>query len=170
MGAFQPLSEKYDVKTVVQMHSGPLLHSRCANSYLLLKDFDPEYTGLILDLGHLAVVYDCYEMDLDIVREYIAHVMIKAPRWRQEPEAEKAEKAGSKLVVDWVPLEQGLVPWKRALQGLEYVGYSGPLAFCTEYERTDRAKQKEFLKQDVEFIRKLLAEMRPGGEEENYEK
>ena len=25
-GAFQPLSEKYDVKTVVQMHSGPDLH------------------------------------------------------------------------------------------------------------------------------------------------
>ena len=64
-------------------------------------------------------------------------------------------------MVDWVPLKQGLVPWKRALQGLEYVGYSGPLAFCTESETKNREKQKEFLKQDVQFMRELLAEMRP---------
>lgn len=59
LGAFLPLSEKYDVRTVVQMHRGPLLHSRWSNSYLLLKDYDPQRMGLILDLGHLAVVYDC---------------------------------------------------------------------------------------------------------------
>lgn len=99
-------------------------------------------------------------MDLDIIREYIAHVIVKAPRWCPQTDAEKAEKAGSALVLEWVPLKQGLVPWKRALAGLAYVDYSGPLAFNAEYHASSREKQKVFLKEDVKFMRSLLAEMR----------
>ena len=104
----------------------------------------------------MALDGEAYKMGFDIIREYIEHVMVKSPRWIP---AEDTEKAGCKWQVEWCPLKEGIVPWKRVLLELKDIGYSGPLAFHTEYEIDNRERQKELLKEDLQLIRKYLKEI-----------
>jgi sugar phosphate isomerase/epimerase len=126
---FAKLSEKYGPVTTVHTHSGNCYGSNCAGLMHLLKGLDPRYVGAYVDPGHMSLDGEHYEMGFDMVRPYLRLVALKSPRWAPRPGAEPAWK------VEWVPMREGIVPWRRVLNALFDIGYAGPLNFHSEYDR-----------------------------------
>jgi len=139
------LSEKCGVKTAIHMHVGKLLTPNCLGTQLLARECDPQYVGVYLDPGHMALDGEDYEMGLGIVKSHLCLVGVKNSCY-----------IGSKgnWGTSWVPLADGLVPWDKVIQLLKGIGYEGVLCFHAEYSEHDRAA--ELVKADLQYIKSML--------------
>jgi len=107
-----------------------------------------------MDLGHLVLEgsQSVWEMNIDLVSEYIRMVSIKDPAVY----AVKSEDGGAwerKLV----PLGEGMVPWTRAFDRLERIGFDGPVSVHSEYHDYDFEEIVAQTDEDVDFLRRLVS-------------
>lgn len=148
LDSFSRLSEKYGPKTCIHNHSGHSMGLNSASVMDLVKGFDPKYVGVFADTGHLSICGEAIEMALDIVREYLSVMAFKDLMRRP------GERGGSV-----VPMGQGFVDWKTALQTLKAFNFDGPVSFHSEYSNIPVEGVIEQAGKDVEFINKMLEEM-----------
>lgn len=139
------LSEKYGPKTAIHMHAGKLLQANCLGTQLLVRECNPQYVGVYLDPGHMALDGEDYEMGIGIVKSHLCLVGVKNSYY---------VKSGDRWETSWVPLAEGLAPWPKVIQLLKKIDYDGILCFHAEY--TEHNRTDELVADDLRYIRSLL--------------
>jgi len=151
---FQRLAEKHRVRVAVHTHSGAYFGLNASAAMHLVKGFDPRYVGVYLDPGHLSMNGEPIRMAVDIAREHLCLVAVKAMlHVRDEHDGRPAWRR--KLV----PLRDGLVNWRETLAALRDVGYDGPLSFHSEYHDVSLDELRRLTRDDVALIRGILADL-----------
>lgn len=82
---FVVLSEKHDVQTCYQIHSGACIGSNCAGLMHLIQGFPPRYVGAYTDFGHLALDGEDWAMGLAMIEDYLSVVGIKDAFYLHNP-------------------------------------------------------------------------------------
>jgi sugar phosphate isomerase/epimerase len=151
------LSTEYDVTPAVHTHSGDFLSANPAMLWSVLRDGKPEDLGIYVDPGHLVAEGSLsgWEMNLDLVRDYVAMVSIKDFGWSREQKNGEVE-----WMEDWVPLGEGLVPWDRVFDRLDAIGFDGPVSVHSEYGNLDLEGLIDQTREDVEYLDGIV-ERRP---------
>lgn len=148
------LSRKYNVKSMIQLHGGKVLHASASQAYYIIRNFNSKYLGVYIDFGNM-IRRDGREdwgLGIDILRDYLCFVGIKDAGWFRK----KDKKTGKvSWHGEWVPLGEGMVPWGEIIKYLKEIGYNGPLSFHSHYEIPFRECVKQ-TKKDLVYIRKLL--------------
>ncbi|RAR43963.1 sugar phosphate isomerase/epimerase [Paenibacillus sp. MDMC362] len=118
----QDLAAAYGVKAVVETHHLTIAPS-AGLTHRLVSHFNPQHIGVLYDPGNMVHEgYENYRMGLELLGPYLAHVHVKNGGYRKTPSNDGASAAWSG---EWVPLDQGAVPWKQVIQDLQSVGYEG---------------------------------------------
>ena len=146
------LAARHGVVACYHTHSGLFYGSNAAGLMHLLRGQDPETLGAYLDVGHLTLNGEPIPLALDIARDYLQLVGMKAPVW-------EARTEGGRTVWNWriVPLTEGLVDCRLAIAELRRAGFDGVLSFHGEYEMPpDRLPEP--LRAEIALCRRLLKE------------
>ncbi|MGE7827349.1 sugar phosphate isomerase/epimerase family protein [Paenibacillus sp. NPDC093718] len=118
----QDLAAAYGVKAVVETHHLTIAPS-AGLTHRLVSHFNPQHIGVLYDPGNMVHEgYENYRMGLELLGPYLAHVHVKNGGYRKTPAEDGTSAAWSG---EWVPLDQGAVPWKQVIQDLQSVGYEG---------------------------------------------
>lgn len=125
------LGRDYAVTPAIHTHSNDVLTANPAYVWDLLRSGSPDSLGMYVDPGHLFVEGSgsVWEMNMDLVREYIAMVSVKDPVVRQVE-----TEAGATWEREWAPVGQGMVSWPRVFELLDDIGFDGPVSVHSEYD------------------------------------
>ncbi len=144
----EKLASKYGIKALLELHMGSIIPSASA-AYRLVSLFDPDCIGVVYDPGNM--VYEGYEnwqMGIQLLGEYLAHVHVKNSSWA----IEKKDENG---IFFWKPtsarLKEGIVEWKQVMDDLKAVGYEGYLSF----EDFSDVPTEEKLAENIEYLKSL---------------
>lgn len=118
------LCAQYGVKGLVETHHNTIAPTASA-ARRLLEGLDPAHVGVLFDPGNMVHEgFENYKMGLEILGPYLAHVHVKNAGWEPgEPAADGSVIWSSK----WMPIDQGIVPWRQVIADLVAVGYDGYL-------------------------------------------
>ncbi|MDA1192236.1 MAG: sugar phosphate isomerase/epimerase [Candidatus Poribacteria bacterium] len=124
--ALVPLSQRYGVRLVVEIHHGNIIPSASA-AYRFASHFNPARVGVIHDAGNMVHEgYENYQMGLEILGGYLAHVHIKNALWS----AADGDGAQTRIWrASWAPMREGVVHMGALMKALRAVGYDGWLSF-----------------------------------------
>ncbi|MFQ6095715.1 MAG: sugar phosphate isomerase/epimerase family protein [Candidatus Bathyarchaeia archaeon] len=148
----EKLAKKYEVKANIEIHHRTICPS-ASSAYRIVSNFDPDHIGVIYDPGNMICEgYESWQMGLQILGPYLAHVHVKNAKW--ESSTEKS-KSGRWLPV-WCGLSEGLVDWSEVLSALQKVGYDGWLSFEDFSEGDSLTK----LKKNLEYMKDLERRLR----------
>ena len=148
--AILPYCEKYSVTLGVQMHYGFGI-SNSAESYILLKDYDPRYIAAVWDSGHSGLAGNEPEFAIDTVWDMLCMVNFKAafPKRINGPEAAEAE-----WEFYWTTGRNAEGSWKRGADHLKKRGYEGIVCLPAEY--SDEVNVEAYTREDLAYIKKLF--------------
>lgn len=150
--ALLPYCEKYNVTLGVQMHFGYSI-SNSAETYLLLKDYDPRYIAAVWDSGHSGLAGNEPSFAIDTVWEQLCMVNFKAAyRWR----INGPEQFPAKWDVHWTTGKNACGEWKEAVDHLKKRGYKGYICLPAEY--SDEANVEAYTREDIAYIKQLFAD------------
>ncbi len=144
----EKLASKYGIKALLELHMGSIIPSASA-AYRLVSMFDPGCIGVVYDPGNM--VYEGYEnwqMGMQLLGEYLAHVHVKNSSWVIERKDENG-------IFFWkstsARLKEGIVEWKQVMDDLKAVGYEGYLSF----EDFSDIPTEEKLAKNIEYLKSL---------------
>jgi sugar phosphate isomerase/epimerase len=147
----EPLCKQYGIKGLIETHHGTITASASA-ARQAVNSLNPEYVGILYDPGNMVYEgYENYRMGMEILGPYLAHVHVKNAGWTSTKEHET--DGSVKWKTDWMPMKQGMVPWKLILDDLKFVGYDGYLGledFSLQYS------SPEMLHQFADYMKSLL--------------
>jgi len=161
---FAALSEKFDVQTCYQIHSGQCIGSNCAGLMHLIRGFDPKYVGAYPDFGHLLLDGEDLDMGLSMVRDHLSVVGIKDAYYAPRPVGHEPP-----FIPRFVKVGDGGVNWKHALGALHSLGFGGPLSVHTEYDfdesiirnvgyaDTKPPNLEHYAREDAAYLRRILS-------------
>jgi len=144
----EKLASKYSMKALLELHMGNIIPSASA-AYRLISSFDAGCIGVIYDPGNM--VYEGYEnwqMGMQLLGEYLAHVHVKNSSWIIE---RKDENGIFFWEPTWARLKEGIVEWKQVIDDLKAVGYEGYLSF----EDFSDISVEEKLAKNIEYLKSL---------------
>ena len=162
---FSAFSEKYEVQTCYQIHSGPCIGSNCAGLMHLIRGFDPQHIGAYPDPGHLLLDGEDWAMGLAMIGDYLSVIGIKDALYLSQPDHTPP------YVPCFVKLGDGGVDWERYLGLLCESGFDGPLTVHTEYRfdesiirqvgyaETTPSNLEQWAKEDAVYLRNLLSSL-----------
>ena len=145
---FAKLAEQSKVRACVHTHSGANIPNNCATMRMLLQDFDPHHVGAFVDTGHTAVNGGPFRMEVDMVRPHLSLLAIKDMLWEKGPKGWAYHVA---------PAGAGIVKWSEVAQAVKENKFNGTICLHGEYETKDQAERLSLAKQELVFLKKLLA-------------
>ena len=92
--------------------------------------------------------YENWQMGMQLLKEYLAHVHVKNASWVIE---RKNEKGVFFWKPTWARLKEGFVNWKQVMDDLKTVGYEGYLSF---EDFSDIPTEKK-LAENIEYLKNL---------------
>ncbi|MCL2773809.1 MAG: sugar phosphate isomerase/epimerase [Oscillospiraceae bacterium] len=148
--AVVPYCEKYNVTLGVQMHCDANISSS-AETYILLKDYNPRHISAVWDSGHngLAGTEPCF--GLDTVWDMLCMVNFKAAYWKLRNGPEKDE---AKWDAYWTTARHACGSWSAAVNHLKKRGYSGVICMPAEY--SDEPEVEKYTRQDLAYLKGLF--------------
>jgi len=118
------LCAKYGVKGLVETHHVTIAAS-ASGARRLVEGLDPAHVGVLFDPGNMVYEgFENYRMGLEILGPYLAHVHVKNAGWKPAGQASDGSREWSG---EWMPIDQGMVPWRQVIEDLIAVGYDGYL-------------------------------------------
>ena len=87
-------------------------------------------------------------MEVDLVRPYLSLIAIKDMVW------EKGAKGWASRVA---PAGEGIVRWGEVAQAVKESKFNGTVSVHGEYETKDQAERLRTAKDELAFLKKLLA-------------
>jgi sugar phosphate isomerase/epimerase len=147
--AVLPYCEKDGVTLGVQKHFGHAI-SNAAETYILLKDYDPRYIAAVWDSGHNGLAGGDERLSLDTVWDMLCMVNFKAAYWRRVngPEQE------ARWDTYWTTALHGQGSWKEAVNYLKERDYSGIVCLPAEY--SDEPNVEAYAREDLKYIKSLF--------------
>jgi len=148
--AVVPYCEKYNVTLGVQMHCDSNISS-AAETYMLLKDYNPKHIAAVWDSGHngLTGTEPCFA--LDTVWAMLCMVNFKAAYWKLKTGPEKDEASWTAY---WTTAQHALGSWRDAVNHLKKRGYDGIICMPAEY--SDESNVEKYTRQDLAYIKSLF--------------
>ncbi|MCL2099424.1 MAG: sugar phosphate isomerase/epimerase [Oscillospiraceae bacterium] len=148
--AVVPYCEKYNVTIGVQMHCSSSISSS-AETYILLKDYNPKHIAAVWDSGHngLTGVEPCFA--LDTVWDMLCMVNFKAAYWKLRHGPEQAE---ARWDAYWTLGPHACGSWREAVNHLKKRGYNGIVCMPAEY--SDEANVDRYTKSDMAYLKELF--------------
>ena len=153
LAAFQELGRQFGVRTLLHTHSGNYYGSNAGSAVALVRDCDPRFVGVYLDIAHLMVNGEPLDMALAMLGDRLAMAAAKNCRYIL------VHEGGPSAVWkrEWCLLEHGLVDWRKALELLNKAGYKGPLSVHGEYAGPeDREAVLANVAKDIAFLHKII--------------
>lgn len=149
LAGFAKLASATKVKACYHTHSGKMLGNNAASLRLLLQDSDPHHLGAFFDTGHTAINGGPVQMELDLIRPWLALVAIKDMAW---------SKNARGWSVRVVPVGEGIVHWSEVGQGLKLSKFSGTISLHGEYEAKDLPERVRLAKEELRALKKSFGE------------
>jgi sugar phosphate isomerase/epimerase len=146
LAGFAKLAEEHKVKASVHTHSGNYIPNNCATLRMLLQDHDAHHVGAFVDTGHTAINGGPFRMEVDMVRPYLSLIAIKDMAWNKGAKAARVTPAG-----------EGIVHWNEVAQAVKESKFNGTICLHGEYETKDQAERLQKAKDELAFLKKLLA-------------
>lgn len=144
----EELAKRAGKRIIIEMHHGTIVCS-ASLSHRLVSHFDPQYIGVLHDAGNCVHEgYEDYDMGIQLLGPYLAHVHIKNARYAPPADGKGVWKA------QWSALDDGVVNWENlfgALKKANYDGWLGLEDFSGTYPT------QEALPQDIKFLREQIA-------------
>jgi sugar phosphate isomerase/epimerase len=151
----QDLAAAKGVQALVEIHHGTICPSASATRSFL-EGLDPRHVGVIHDAGNMVHEgFESYQMGLELLGDYLAHVHIKNARWFP------VKYLQDRTVIwkcDWTAVHKGSADIRELFRALHAVGYDGWVSF--EDFSTDRPL-RDRLRENLAFIRKVVEETHP---------
>lgn len=148
--ALLPLCEKYGVTLGVQMHCGESI-SNSAETYILLKDYDPKYIAAVWDSGHSGLAGNDPRIALDMIWDQLCMVNFKAAYRYRTNGPEAVEAAWNE---HWTTARNACGSWKAAVEYLKSRNYEGIVCMPAEY--SDEAQVEVYTKEDLAYLKELF--------------
>ena len=149
--ALEPMSRKYGVKIILEMHHDTVCSSPSA-AYNLLSGLDPACFGINLDPGNMVYEgYENYQKAFELIGPYIAHVHVKNAVMKETGRDEYGSKTFARA---WAPLWDGSADLREAFRVLKKFGYDGSV--CVE-DFSDEQPTEEKLRANLAYMKKLEA-------------
>jgi len=142
-------ARRFEVKPVIEIHMGIITASAAAAAQFC-SNFSPREVGIIYDPGNMVYEgYEQYQMGLEMLGGYLAHVHVKNSRW----EVTGATRDGA---VVWKPtfaaMKNGCVDFEDLLRSLKAVGYDGWLSF-EDFNTAQKTDEK--LPEDLKYLKTI---------------
>jgi sugar phosphate isomerase/epimerase len=164
--ALLPALKKHKVAIGVQNHFGFMVGSAIGVMHLIER-YDPRYVCAVLDPAHCALDGEPEAMALDIVLSHLGLVNFKSGSRRPVNGPGREE---TQWQVTWTTAQQAGYSWRTMVRCLRERGYKGDLCLSAEYSNPKGQgalagdATTALLKQDIAYIKKLLAEDAESGE------
>lgn len=125
MSGLARLNEKYKIHGAYQNHAGSNFGAPVWDLWEVLKDMDPEWTGVQYDIRHATVEgMRSWPLGLKLLKAYIRCMVIKDFRY--------GEKEGKSVEVN-VPVGEGVVDFPAYFGLVKELGIKGPITMHLEY-------------------------------------
>lgn len=119
------LNVRHGIHGAIQNHVGNTFGSPIWDAFIILKDCDPKYLGFQYDIRHaVAEGNGSWTLGLEIISDYIHTTCIKDFTWIQK---------NKKFQPVSVPLEEGIVDFRKYFELLKKGNISGPVSIHYEY-------------------------------------
>lgn len=148
--ALLPLCEKYGITLGVQMHCGESI-SNSAETYILLKDYDPRYIAAVWDSGHSGLAGNDPRIALDMIWDQLCMVNFKAAYRCRSNGPEAAEATWTE---HWTTAKNACGSWKEAVEYLKTRNYQGIVCMPAEY--SDEPNVDDYTKEDLAYLKELF--------------
>jgi len=146
-GKVEALAKEYRVKANIEIHMGNICPSASA-ARRFLSNFNPKHVGAIYDPGNMVHEgYENWQMGLEILGPYLAHVHVKNSRWEIVSEEDGVKRWRATMC----GIKEGQVYWGDVLAALRKVGYNGWLSF----EDFSKGETKVKLKENIHYLKVL---------------
>jgi L-ribulose-5-phosphate 3-epimerase len=135
------LAAEHRIVMGLHNHSGSYVGEAVWDTWEMIRDLDPRWTGFYYDPGHAAIEGGLggHDVSLRLVLPRLKMVAVKDFFWRRDP-------AGWKSV--WCPMGEGAVDWKTAFKAM--AGFNGPITLHIEYEAKDMLAA---IRHDLAYLR-----------------
>jgi sugar phosphate isomerase/epimerase len=143
------LSDTYGVRILLETHHMTIIPSASA-AYRFVSNFDARRVGIILDPGNMVFEgHENYQMAIELLNEYLAHVHVKNAQWRCVETRENGVKVWKP---DWTALRAGQADIANLIQILRDKNYAGYV--CLE-DFSDETETVDKLREGLGFLRQL---------------
>lgn len=184
LAGIEKLCLQYGVQAGVHVHAGYCLSAEAMQVERLVADFDPAAIGIYADLGHMGLegAYGGWVQSLDLISERLIMLSLKnvglfpytdsddsGRRSHVRPAIFDKANGVSGGEVMWeskfVPLREGITPYREAFYYLKQIGYSNYACFHTEYQGAWSWRELSYpelieqLKDDFAYVREITAEL-----------
>lgn len=182
--SLEQLCLQYGIQAGVHVHAGFCLSAEAMLVERVVADFDPAAIGIYADLGHMGLegAYGGWVQSLDLISERLIMLSLKnvglfpytgsdesGRRSHIRPDQAANDPGESAASIAWeskfVPLKEGITPYREAFQYLKQIGYSNYACFHTEYQGAWSWRELSFpeliaqLEEDVAYVREITAEL-----------
>lgn len=184
LASLEKLCLQYGVQAGVHVHAGYCLSAEAMQVERIVADFDPAAIGIYADLGHMGLegAYGGWVQSLDLISERLIMLSLKnvglfpysaeegsGRRSHVHPDQLQSASNARDGVVYWeskfVPLKEGITPYREAFQYLKQICYSNYACFHTEYQGAWSWRELTYpeliaqLKEDLAYVREITAEI-----------
>ena len=117
------LAGEHKIVMGLHNHSGTYVGESVWDTWEMIRDLDPRWTGFYYDLGHATIEGGLggREISQKLVTPRLKMIALKNFYW-------------NKAVPVWCPMGQGFVNWKQVFGDFAEAGYSGPISLHLEYD------------------------------------
>lgn len=125
--AFDKLHRQYGIRGEYQNHAGRNLGSTVWDLHEVLKEMDPEYTGVQYDVRHATVEGgNSWILGMNLIKPWIGTTDIKDFIWEKNPNGRWTAKS--------VPLGEGMVDFAAYFREYNSIKGSAPISIHYEYD------------------------------------
>lgn len=132
------------------MHCGESI-ANSAETYILLKDYEPKYIGAVWDSGHSGLAGSEPRIALDLIWEQLCMVNFKAAYRYRTNGPEAAEAAWTEY---WTTGRNACGSWKAAVDYLKSRSYEGIVCMPAEY--SDEPNVETYTAEDLAYLKGLF--------------
>jgi sugar phosphate isomerase/epimerase len=143
------LAAEHKITMGLHNHSGTYVGEAVWDTWEMIRDLDPRWTGFYYDPAHAAIEGGLggHEISQRLVEPRLKMVAIKDFYWSKDAKGWKSV---------WCPMGEGAVNWKQVFADFTKAGYAGPLSLHLEYDGgMDVAARVAAVRKDLAYIRNL---------------
>ena len=140
------LAAEHQIVMGLHNHNGNYVGEAVWDTWEMIRDLDPRWTGFYYDPGHAAIEGGSggHEISLKLALPRLKMIALKDFLWRKDA-------SGWKPV--WCAMGEGAVEWKPFFETIAKAKFQGPVSLHLEYKTSDMVNS---IRQDFAFVKNQM--------------